>query len=193
MSKSCLIRISVRPHIKKYLARNYSEPFFATDRGFAPNFILNALEKPVKVNPADIPKREKIAYGEFIHVNIGERTACKRGRLISSENVRIFNEVVADALDEQMFQFVTMLSQSGCEIDASIRSFLMMYNFTEDELPFENVKRQFYKMRKRKSMQQMLDQSQVPAMVLTFYEEKVVPADPYQSMGAEMSLLGFGG
>lgn len=193
MSQSCLIRISVRPYVKKFLVRNYSEPFFATDRGFAPGFILNALEKPVKVDPANILKREKIEYGEFIHVGIGVGTARKKGQIISSENVRIFNEVVRDAMYEQLFQFVTMLCQSGCQVDASIRSFLAMYNFTEDDLSFENAKRQFYKLRKRKSAQQMLDQSQVPAMVLTFFEEKVVPADPYQSMGAEMSLLGFGG
>ncbi|WP_342645021.1 hypothetical protein [Mucilaginibacter sp. CSA2-8R] len=193
MSQSCLIRISVRPYVKKFLVRNYSEPFFATDRGFAPGFILNALEKPVKVHPAAIPKRVQIEYGEFIHVSIGASTARKKGQLLSSENVRIFNEVVTDALYEQLYQFVVMLSESGCQIDASIRSFLSMYNFTEDDLSFENAKRQFYKLRKRKSVEKMLDHSKVPAMVATFYEEKVIPADPYQSMGAEMSLLGFGG
>jgi hypothetical protein len=184
----------VHPYIRKYLLYHYSEPFFVTERGYVPAFILNALERPVKVAPSELKKKDKISYGEFIGIQVGNSTVRKHGNCISGENVKLFNEVVSDLIHEEMYRFVTQLKNNRCQVDDSIRSFQAMYNFTEDELPFENLKRWYYRERARIEMRREVKEVMQPQFTLNFFEEKEkAQAQANDQLGAQMSLLGFGG
>ncbi|GAA4327505.1 hypothetical protein GCM10023149_30940 [Mucilaginibacter gynuensis] len=171
MAKDYLIRLSVYPYIRKYLLFHYSEPFFVTENGFAPAFIYNALEHMPKVNPADVRKKDKIIYGEFIGVLVGEGTLRKKGSLVSSDNVKRFNSVVADLLHEEMYRLITQLKKAGYQVDETIREFQAMYGFTEDELPFENLKRWYYRERMRLDERAKERREVHPQFTLNFFEE----------------------
>jgi hypothetical protein len=193
MAQPYLIRISVFPYIRKFLMYHYGETFFVTDRGYIPGFVLNALERPVKVDPAAFKKKDKIIYGEFIGVQVGASTARKKGNMISGENVKLFNEVVHDLIHEQMYQYVSLLNKTGCQVDDSIRNFQEAMGFTEDELPFENLKRWFYRERKRLELRKMIQNTEPPQLTLNYFAEKPTAQAIDDQLGAQMSLLGFGG
>jgi hypothetical protein len=193
MAQPYLIRISVYPYIRKFLMYHYGETFFVTDRGYIPGFVLNALERPVKVDPAAFKKKDKIIYGDFIGVQVGAATARKKGNIISGDNVKLFNEVVADLIHEQMYLHVSLLNKNGCQVDDSIRNFQEMHGFTEDELPFENLKRWYYRERQRLEMRKMIQATEEPQLTLNFFAEKPTEQATSDQLGAQMSLLGFGG
>lgn len=182
------------PYIRTYLLYHYSEPFFVSERGYIPSFIENALEPMPKLHPSELKKKDKISYGEMIGFMVGSGTIKKKGCYISSESVKLFNEVVADLIHEEMYRFIVQLNGMGCQVDDSIRNFQQLYGFTEDDLPFENLKRWYYRERKRIEMRKILKQSVEPQMTLNFFEEvKAQQEQNNEQLGAQMSLLNFGG
>lgn len=193
MAQPQLIRISVHPYVRKYCLHHYSEPFFVTERGYIPGYIENALERMPKVDPADYKKKDKIIYGEFLGVYITPATIRKRGNFISSDNVKLFNDVVSDLLHEEMYRFINQLNKFNCQVDDSIRNFQAMYDFTEDELPFENLKRWYYRERKRLEDRKQERQAVQPQYTLNFFAEIEPEPEANPLLGAQMSLLNFGG
>jgi len=171
MAKDYLIRLSVYPYVRKYLLFHYSEPFFVTERGFAPAFIYNALEPITKVNAGDFRKKDKVMYGDFVGFLVGEGTGRKKGIHISSNNVKLFNDVVLDVIHDEMFKLITSLKKAGYQVDDTIREFQAMYGFTEDELPFENLKRWYYRERIRHENREDERRSIEPQFTLNFFEE----------------------
>jgi hypothetical protein len=171
MAKDYLVRLSVHPCIRKYLLFHYSEPFFVTEIGFIPAFIYNALEPITKVNAADVHKKDKVNYGEFFGFMVGEGTGRKKGISISSDNVKRFNAAVMDLLHEEMYRLITQLAKAGYQVDQTIREFQAMYNFTEDELPFENLKRWYYRERLRLESRAAERREVYPQFTLNFFEE----------------------
>ncbi|MES2810030.1 MAG: hypothetical protein V4619_15470 [Bacteroidota bacterium] len=171
MAQDYLIRISVYPFIRKYLLHHFSEPFFVTENGYIPAYILNALEPMPKVKAADFVKKDKIIYGATIGVLVGEGTLRKKGSLFSSENVKRFNTVVQDLLHDEMFNLITQLGKAGYQVDATIREFQAMYGFSEDELPFDNLKRWYYRERKRRDDRAAERATIEPQFTLNFFEE----------------------
>lgn len=171
MAKDYLIRISVHPYIRKYLLHHFSEPFFVTEPGYVPGFIYNALEPMTKVNAAEFRKKDRILYGDFIGILVGEGTLRKKGALISSDNVKRFNTVVQDILHDEMYNLIHQLKKAGYQVDDTIREFQLMYAFTEDELPFENLKRWYYRERKRRDDRAKSRKTEEPQFTLNFFEE----------------------
>jgi hypothetical protein len=171
MAKDYLIRISVHPYLRKYLLHHFSEPFFVTEPGYIPAFIYNALEPMPKVAAGAIVKKDKIIYGDFIGVMVGEGTLRKKGSLVSSDNVKRFNTVVQDILHDEMFNLITQLKKAGYQVDDTIREFQAMYAFSEDELPFENLKRWYYRERKRRDDRAAERRTIDPQFTLNFFEE----------------------
>lgn len=196
MANPILIRISVFPFIRKYLLYHYSEPFFVTERGYIPGFLENSLEHVTKVDPSKLKKKDsiKVEYGEFIGFCVGAATAKKNGNMVSSHSVKLFNEVVADLIHEEMYRFITQLKSMGCQVDDSIRNFQQLYDFSEEELPFENLKRWYYREHARLAMRKEIKRAIDPQFTLDFFEQKTnAPAANNDQLGAQMGLLGFGG
>ncbi|MDB4919833.1 hypothetical protein [Mucilaginibacter sp.] len=171
MAKDILIRLSVYPYIRKYLLYHYSEPFFVTELGYIPSYLENCLEHVTKVNPATYRKKDKVIYGDFVGIMIGEGTIRKHGCHISGENVKKFNATVQDLIHEEMFRLITQLKQAGYQVDDTIREFQRMYGFSEDELPFDNLKRWYYRERERIEQRAGKRIEVHPQYVLNFFEE----------------------
>ncbi|SEM65972.1 hypothetical protein SAMN05192574_101371 [Mucilaginibacter gossypiicola] len=171
MANHYLIRISVHPYIRKYLLYHYGERFFITDRGFIPAYIYNALQPITKVKASEVTKKDKVDYGAFIGAVAGEGIARKKGLQFSSENVKLFNDVVADLIHEEMYRLIKQLNQAGYQVDDTIREFQKMYGFTEDELPFENLKRWYYRERLRLDARARDQREVKPQFTLNFFQE----------------------
>ena len=171
MANQILIRLSVHPCIRKYLLFHYAEPFFVTERGWAPACLLNMLERVTKVSAGKLLKKDKIIYGETIGLLVGEATVRKYGSHISSENVKLFNEAVLDQIYEEMYRLITQMKHDRFQVDDTIRGFLSFYRFTEDELPFDNAKRWYYRERERLAARAAESRVVHPQYTLNFFEE----------------------
>lgn len=171
MANNILIRLSVHPCVRKYLLHHYAEPFFVTELGFAPTLLASYLQHSPKVRPQDFVKKDKINYGEFVGISVGESTFKKRGGFISSEHVVAFNKAMMSLIQEEMYRLITQLKKAGYQVDDTIREFQRMYDFSEDELPFENLKRWYYRERKRLEIRAQERREVQPQFVLNFFEE----------------------
>lgn len=166
-----MIRLSVYPYIRKYLLHHYSEPFFVTERGYIPSFLESSLEPMPKLDPATIPKTKKILYGEFFSFCLSEYTVKTKGCYLSSKKVKRINEVISDLIHEEMYRMITQAT-GRFQVDQTIRDFQRIYDFSEDELPFDNLKRWYYRERENIQARRAARPAVEAKVILTLSEEK---------------------
>ena len=174
MAKDNLIRLSVYPHIRKYLLFHHSEKLFnGNDLGFIKFFILNCLQPMPKVDPATWQKPERIDHGATFDIALSDDGMRKYGNYVSSADVKRFNQAVADMIHDEMYRMVILLTEGGLNVDQAIRKFQSFYKFSEDDLPFENLKKWYYRERRRVQMRLVHNADPEPqqGLVLTYYEE----------------------
>lgn len=171
MANPYLIRLSVYPHIRKYLQHHYQEPFFVTERGFIPAFLESSLEHMPKVDPAELKKVTKVFYGEWFSFCLSEHTVKTKGCYLSGKQVKRINEVLSDMIHEEMYRMIIQAT-GRFQVDQTIRDFQRIYDFNEDELPFDNLKRWYY--RERENIQARLNKREPvePKLILTLSEER---------------------
>lgn len=126
-----------------------------------------------KRTPAEIKNTVKIEYGEYFGFAINQNTIKTQGENIDSDNVRRINEVISDIIHEEMYRMITHREGKFVQVDAAIREFQAMYNFSEDELPFDNLKRWYYRERKSREERRLQFLETEPEFVLTLREEKM--------------------
>ena len=149
MGQPFLLRMPVHPWVRKYLLHHYPEPLSVSERGYASTLLRQMLEKPQKVDPRKIIHRPKLNLGSHYGIFVGAVSADKYGVHLVNEKIISFNDSMDDLLREEMYRFVQMMVKKGHQVDNSIKEFLAIYDICEDELPFENLKRWYYRERIR--------------------------------------------
>lgn len=149
---SAKILLPVRAHIKKYLQRTHGSHLEVCDRGYAPFLILSLLEKHKKLDPAKVRPSQKLIderkyFGYPVYV--GDSYERTRGLYISNKNIEHFNDALDDLLREEMYRYVNHPNNIDQVVDYNIIRFRDWYGITEDELPFDNLKRWYYRERER--------------------------------------------
>ncbi|MNL18009.1 hypothetical protein D3C87_1391320 [compost metagenome] len=110
------------------------------------------LEKHKKGDPAVIKPNQKLIddkrYFGF-PVYIGDIYEKSVGLYLSHNKIKKFNTAIDNALREEMYYWCNHPNATDHHTDFNIVRFRDMYNITEDELPFDNLKRWYYRERKR--------------------------------------------
>lgn len=130
----------------------YGKEMTLSDRGMPSTLLLNMLEKHKKGDPATIrPSQKLIDNVKFLPypVFIGDTIERKRGLYWSQQKIKHFNESVDDMLREEMYRWCSHPNATDHVVDFQIVRFRDQHNITEDELPFENLKRWYYRERQR--------------------------------------------
>ena len=180
-----LIRLSVYPYIRKYLLYHFTEPFFVSERGYIPGYIENTLKHPPKLHPSELRKLCKVDYGSYFDFAVGPGIVAKKGCFLTSDDVVKINEVISDLIHDEMFRLITSLSKAKYQVDDSIREFQVMYGFDEDELPFENLKRWYYRERLRVEARKAKTKDVSPQLILCYFEEV---ASQKQTFTSQMAI-----
>lgn len=146
------ILLPVRAHVKKYLEHTHGNQMEVCDRGYAPFLLLSMLERHKKQDPGRVRPSQKIIdhknyFGYPIY--IGTKYENSRGLYLSKFNIDKFNDCIDDLFREEMYRFANHPNATDQVIDYNIIRFREMYNIYEDELPFDNLKRWYYRERKR--------------------------------------------
>ena len=168
---SAKILLPVWPHIKKYLMVQYGKEMTLSDRGMPSFLLLNMLEKHKKGDPATIrPSQKLIDNLKYLPypVFIGDTIERQKGLFLSQEKIKKFNESVDDAFREEMYRWCNHPNATDFVIDFQIQRFRDQYNITEDELPFENLKRWYYRERPRLLERAMVDVERPAQLVLAY-------------------------
>ncbi len=168
---SARILLPVWPHIKKYLEIQYGKEMDLHDRGVVSFLLLNMLEKHKKADPATIRPSQKLIDGKnyFAYpVFIGDKIEKSHGLYLSKEKIKKFNDSVDDALREEMFWWCQHPGSIDHIVDFDIIRFRDKYGITEDELPFDNLKRWYYRNRERLNDRGRIEKHFEPQLELTF-------------------------
>lgn len=149
---SARILLPLWPHIKKYIQIQYGKEMALSDRGVVSCLLLNMLEKHKKKDPWLVKPSQKLIDGKKFFgypVFIGDKYEASRGLYLSHDKIKHFNESVDDMLREEMYRWCQHPGSIDHVVDFDIVRFRDFYGITEDELPFENLKKWYYRERKR--------------------------------------------
>lgn len=146
------ILLPVKAHIKKFLEYCHGNQMEVSDRGYASFLLLLMLEKHKKQDPRTVrPSQKLIDHKNYFPypVYIGSNYENSKGLYISTANIKRFNETVDDFFREQMYSFINHPNSTDKVVDYDIIRFRDMFGISEDELPFDNLKRWYYRERLR--------------------------------------------
>jgi hypothetical protein len=168
---SARILLPLWPHIKKYITVQYGKEMSLSNRGMPSCLLMNMLEKHKKGDPSTIkPNQRLIDDVKFLPypVYVGDNYQRTRGLYLSSEKIIAFNESVDDMFREEMYRWCNHPNAVDNIVDYNIGRFCDQYNISEDELPFENLKRWYYRERLRLENRAKVEVERAPQLVLSY-------------------------
>lgn len=147
---SARILLPVWPHIKKYLTIQYGKEMAVTERGVVPLLLLRTLQPHKKEDPSTVrPNQRLIDNKKFLPYPIFVGDMYERRLYLSSVDIIYFNGVIDDMFREEMYRWCQHPNSTDFTVDYDILRFRDWYGITEDELPFDNLKRWYYRERQR--------------------------------------------
>lgn len=147
-----IIRLPVKPFIQKYLTRQFGTELRLSDKNYFSILVTGLLRKFEKGDPVIQRPNSKIIDGiNFVGYNIfiGDSTFKDRGAFISTKDILFLNEALDNMICRAMYDWIYSPASPHKEVDYNIIAFREMYDISEDELPFDNLKRWFYRERQR--------------------------------------------
>ncbi len=165
-------------------------------RGYVPLLLLKMLQKFAKKDPGTVRPSQKlidnINYLGF-PVYIGSSIYNKNGAYISNEDLKKFNDAVDDMIHDELYRWCHHPNATDMVVDYNIQRFLDFYGFSEDELPFGNVKRWYYRERERMNDRTKQIEPFTPTVTIEYSEEpKGKQAKVVQMVAAPVQFaLGF--
>jgi hypothetical protein len=149
---SARILLPVKAHVKKYLEVQYGKEMDLNDRGIMALLVRSLLRHHKKQDPATVRPSQKLIDNKKYFpypVYIGDKIVRSNGLYLDNETIKKFNESVDDAIREEMFWWCQHPGSIDHIVDFDIVRFRDKYNMTEDDLPFDNLKKWYYRERKR--------------------------------------------
>lgn len=150
------ILLPTRIHVKKFLEKRYGPRMILSSRGPESQLIRLMLHKPEKTNPALVRPSQKlidnINYFPY-PVYIGAGLVAKRGCYLSREDILDLNDSLDDLMKFEMYSLIQKSLSPGYdnrfEVDLGIKKFRDLYDLSEDDITFDNLKRWYYRNRAR--------------------------------------------
>lgn len=170
-----LILLPVRPHIAKYLTCQYGHTIFVYGRGTVPFLLQNMFKKFDKEDPGKIKPSQRLIDGvKFVgyRVHLSETFFKYKGAYLSIDDILNFNNAIDDLLKNEMYNLIKKSLTPGLdpkfEVDLGIKRFRDIYDISEDELSFDNLKRWYYRNRQRIENRLSYAPAVEPQLVLAF-------------------------
>ncbi len=142
------VDVPVRPHVKQYLKQNIffkSKEFILTSTSVVGSFLLEMIEPKGKGMPP-------LRYNDdkFITIQLTYDYNYIVKPYLSHARARKFNLFVDRKIKEEMYVFIDTLRSYGVKnINESIEAFRIKYDFKEEDMAFEKLKRAYLRYRKR--------------------------------------------
>lgn len=148
-----IIRIPVYPHIRRYLVAQYGPSMYSGD----PNYVA-LLFNGMFITPTKNGVKASASTCDFLGATydfvISRQNFHCRNRVLafSAKNLKRFNTAIDKLIRQELFRWCEHPNAPFKERDYNIKAFLDFYGFTEDELPFLNMKRWYFSERRRQNI-----------------------------------------
>lgn len=166
-----LIRITVEPHVATYLRHHFGVRMSLSEKNIISTILINLFEPFDKVDPFLLKNQIKESLGDFFDVYINDSMLKKHGGHLSNKSISVFNESVDLIIKQDMYKWCHHPNADFKEVDYNIKRFIDFYEF-DDHLNFDNLKRWYYRERKRieKRNKKVLDSE--PVLTIPIYITK---------------------
>lgn len=144
-----LIRITVEPHVGVYLRVHYGDRMSLADKNFITSSLLHLFEPFDKVDPFLLKGQRKESLGDYFDVYMSDNMLKKYGGHLSNGSIQAFNTSVDLVIKQDMYRWCHHPNADHTQVDYNIKRFIDFYNFAEDDLTFDNLKRWYYRERER--------------------------------------------
>lgn len=146
---SDLIRITVRPHVRRYLTVQFGPMLYISDGNYAAALLRALFEPFAKDDPGKVRPSLKHSLGATYDVCMGETGLRRYGGFLSTEKLKLFSETLDLMIKQEMYRWCHHPNAPDEKVDFNIRRFQAYYGFDEDDLSFDNLKRWYYRERQR--------------------------------------------
>lgn len=145
------------------------------EKNFVSMILLKLFEPFDKVDPFLLKQQRKESLGDSFTVYMSPYYLKKVGGYLSNESIKLFNESVDLLIKQDMYRWCCHPNADHKEVDYNIKRFINFYEFQEDDLSFDNLKRWYYRERERISKRKMIsipsDALEVP-LLLTYQNQQ---------------------
>ncbi len=141
-----IIRIPIYPYIRSYLEVQYGTRICIHDHNYVSSLLRSMLNKFDKKDPTKVKPCQKLNLGATFDFDIGKNTL---GTHLTNEDIRRFSNAIDLLIRQEMYRWCNHPNATDQVVDYNIRRFIDFYGFAEDDLPFENLKRWYYRERER--------------------------------------------
>lgn len=146
------LRIPIKPHLRKYIAATHDvEPTYQLSTwDFLGMAVWNVLTRDARGGSADQKK-----YSHVLVVTLSPYYYEEYMHQISDKAVTRFNETIDRMLKDEMVRHVRKERLNGKMIKEGLESFLAFYEFTEDELAYETIKKRYDREERRRNSKKL--------------------------------------
>lgn len=144
-----VIKITVELHVSQYIRHHFGERIFLSDQNLVTSILKSLLKPFEKVDPVFLRNQRKDSLGSFIEVNVSDFLLRRYGASLDNEAILSFNESIDQIIKQEMYRWVNHPNAPHKEVDYNIRAFISFYDFQEESLSFDNLKRWYYRERER--------------------------------------------
>ncbi len=147
---SNLIKLTVKPHVETYIKVMYNcSPLVLSENNQITLLLKNLFEPFCKSEPSRIRPSRKHSLGGEIEIYVSDGLLRKYGGYISDENIKSFSEAVDLMIKQNMYSWCHAHNKPDDYVDYNIKRFINFFEFSEDDLTFDNLKRWYYRERER--------------------------------------------
>jgi len=163
---SDIVRITVKPHVQRYLTVQFGPTLFISDRNFATVLLRSMFEPFAKDDPGKVRPCLKHSLGATYDVCMGLTGLRKYGGYLSAENLKLFSDSVDLMIKQEMYRWCHHPNATDMVVDYNIRRFQDFYGFQEEHLSFDNLKRWYYRERQRREERDAKERPVSPGLVI---------------------------
>lgn len=150
-----VVRIPVYPHVAAYLKFYFGERMFVSDRNTISILVRSMLKKFDKMDPGLVRPSQKLNLGATFDIVIGKDGYKRLGAYMSNDDILEFSKAIDTMIRQEMFRWCNHPNSTDKVIDYNILRFRDLYGMSEDDFPFDNLKRWYFRERLRLKERQL--------------------------------------
>ena len=143
---SNIIHLPVYPHVRQYLGKHYGSCLYLHERHYACSLLKLLLKNQNHKFEKSAKESQLGAVYPFV---LGKGVKEEYGQYLSRHDIISFSKTIENLILKELFKWVNHPFCPEDKIDFAIKEFINFYDFSEDDFPFSQLKRWFFRERIR--------------------------------------------
>ncbi|MFD2741952.1 MULTISPECIES: hypothetical protein [Sphingobacterium] len=173
---SNLIRLTVEPHVEIFINFWYGKKILLSEDNPITALLKSVFRPFDKVDPSKVRPSRKYDLGGWIDIIVSDGMLRKHGGYICGDDIKSFSKAVDLMIKQDMYRWCHHPNSTDKLVDYNIRRYIEFYNFYEDDITFDNLKRWYYRNRERREKRKVAEIKEplltIPLMIQEIPVEK---------------------